>query len=119
LWCVGCSEIYETVTQGIGDAIKERLNRGYADNPLNKMVDSVVVSREPALRKLIEEAVDGALVGDFRAALKDAVTHKLARVLTSKLEGEIEKRANELRSSPEMRARITLAIEQAVKSASA
>lgn len=109
-------QIYETVTQGIGEAIKDRLNRGYSDNPLNKMVDAVVVSREPALRKLIEDAVDGALVGDFRAALQEAVTHKLARVLTSKMEGEIEKRANELRSSPEVRARITLAIEQAVKS---
>ena len=96
-------QIYDTVVAGLGDAIKERLNRGYQDNPLNLLVDSVVRSREAQLRRLIEEAVDGALCGDFRIALTEAVTHKLARILTSKLEGEIEKRANELRASPEMR----------------
>ena len=37
------------------------------------------------------------------------------RVLISKFEGEIEKRAAELRSSPEFRARVTLAIEKAIK----
>jgi len=108
-------QIYETIIAGIGESIKERLNRGYQDNPLNKMIDAVVETRAPEIKKLIEEAVDGAMIGDLRAALKDAVTHKLARVLVSKLEGEIEKRANEFRSSPEMRARITLAIEKAIK----
>jgi hypothetical protein len=111
-------QIYDSIVVGVAEAIKDRLNRGYADNPLNKLIDSVVVSREAEIRKLIEDAIDGALIGDFRTALRDAVTHKLARVITSKLEGEIEKRANELRASPEVRARITLAIDQALKSVS-
>lgn len=109
-------QIQETIVAGLGEAIKNRVTQGYGDNPLNKLIDSVVASRTDSIRKLIEEAIDGALVGDFRAALKDALTHKLARVITSKLEGEIEKRANELRASPETRARITLAIEAALKS---
>ena len=110
-------QIIQTVQEGIGEAINARLN-GY-NTPLTAMIDGVVKSREPEIRKLIEDAIDGALIGDFRAALKEAVTHKLARVITAKMEGEVEKRANELRASPEIRARITLAVDAALKSVSA
>jgi hypothetical protein len=109
------NNIIETVHSAIGEAIKARLAIGYHDSPMNKMIDSVIVAREPAIRKLVEEAIDGALSGDLRTAIKDACAHKLARVLVSKMEGEIEKRAVELRQSPEFRAKVTLAIEQAVK----
>lgn len=107
-------QIIQTVQEGIGEAIKARLT-GY-QSPLSTMLDGVVKSREPELRELMEEVLDEALLGDFRSALREAVTHKLARVITSKMEGEIEKRANELRASPEVRARITLAIGAALKS---
>lgn len=107
-------QILQTVKDGIGDAIKSRLS-GY-NTPLTSLIDGAVKSREPEIRKLIEDAIDGAMIGDFRAALQDAITHKLARVITAKMEGEIEKRANELRASPEVRARITLAIDAALKS---
>lgn len=108
-------QILDNVAHSLGEAIKASLTSGYHNNPLHKMVTAVVESRETEIRKVVEEAMDGALVGDFREALKDAVTHKLARVLTSKMEGEIEKRANELRSSPEVRAKITLAISGVLK----
>ena len=107
-------QIFETVKEAVAESIKARLTA--YNTPLAAVLDGVVKSRETEIRKMLESAVDGALVGDFRAALQDAVTHKLARVITSKMEGEIEKRANELRSSPEMRARITLAVEAALKS---
>lgn len=108
-------QIIETVTQGLGEAIKERVTRGYHDSPLNKMIDAVVIERLPKIKLLVEEAIDGALEGDFRKEIKQACTHKLARVLVSKMEGEIEKRAVELRASPEFRAKVTLAIDSVVK----
>ena len=110
-------QIIQAVQEGIGEAIKARLNS--YNTPLAVMLDGVVKSREPEIRKLIEDAIDGALIGDFRAALKESITHKLARVITTKMEGEVEKRANELRTSPEIRARITLAVDAALKSVSA
>jgi hypothetical protein len=108
-------QIVEQVRTGLGDAIRQRITQGYHDNPLNKLIDSVVTDRLPRIRAIIEEAIDSSLVEDFRKEIKDACAHKLARVLVSKMEGEIEKRANELRTSPELRARITLAIEHAIK----
>lgn len=108
-------QIIETVTHGLGEAIKERVSRGYHDTPLNKLIDQIVVERLPKIRTLVEEAIDGALSGDFREEIKSACTHKLARVLVSKMEGELEKRAVELRASPEFRAKVTLAIDNVVK----
>lgn len=110
-------QIIETVTAGLGEAIKARVGSGYGTNPLNELVDSVVASRAEPLRKLIEECVDGALVGNLRASIQEAVTHKLARVLTSKMEGEIEKRVNDLRSNPETRAKIILLVQKAITEA--
>lgn len=107
-------DVWNAVKDAIGSAITERLAKTY-DSPLNKMVDAVVVARSSELQSLMESAIDGALTGDFKAAIRDAVTHKLARIITSKMEGEIEKRAVELRASPEFRARCTLAVEAAIK----
>lgn len=107
-------DVWNAVKDAIAEAVTQRLGKTY-DSPLNKMVDAVVASRESEIRSLLEQSIDGALTGDFRAAIQDAVTHKLARIITSKMEGEIEKRAVELRGSPEFRARCTLAIEAAIK----
>ena len=109
-------EIYKTVLAGIGDVIKDRLNRGYSDNPLNKMIDSVVLSKQNEISKLIKESIDGALTVDFRKEIKEAISHKLAKILISKMEGEIEKVANNLRNSPEFRAKVTLAITDVINS---
>jgi hypothetical protein len=59
--------------------------------------------------------LDRAFADDFRDKLRDAAAHKLARVVISKCEGEIEKRANEMRSDPAFRARLTLAVEAAIR----
>jgi len=107
--------VYREVCEGLSRAISERMNRGYADNPLNQMIDQVVQSRADRLRPMIEGALDSAFSKDFQECLSEAITHKLARVLISKVEGEIEKRANDLRTSPEFRAKLTLAIEKAIK----
>jgi hypothetical protein len=108
-------QIIETVVNGIGEAIKARISAGHQNNPLNKLIDSVVESRADKLRTMIEEAVDGALFGNFRASIQEACSHKLARIIVSKMEGEIEKRYVELRSSPEVRAKITLAIDRELR----
>lgn len=109
-------QIYETIAAGLGEAIKSRLNQGYNDNPLNRLVDQVVASRSGEIQKLLEDSVDAAFKADFREAIRDAVTHKLAKILVSKMEGEIEKQANQLRSHAEFRARVTVAIAAVIKS---
>lgn len=107
--------VLKTIRESIQEAIKARMSQGYNENPLNKLVDSVVTSHVEELRDILDSAVSKAVRGDFKKELQDAFNHKLARVLVSKFEGEIEKRAAEMRGSPEFRARVTLAIEKAIK----
>lgn len=105
--------VISTVHSAITEVIKAKLS-GY-NSPLDKIIADSVADKTTSIRFLLDEAIGGALVGDFREALKDACTRKLAKVLISKMEGEIEKRANDLRADPEFRARLTIAITDVVK----
>lgn len=107
-------QVYGGILAAIGEAVKNHLSQGWSKSPLDRVLNDVLTRREPELRALIDEAVTQSFVG-FRDNLREAASHKLARVLMSKAEGEIEKRANELRSDPAFRARLTLAIESAIK----
>lgn len=110
------NQILKQVQESIHETIKNRLTIGYGDAPLNKLIDSVVQDNSEELRKLVGDSFTAAIrQDDFKSELKTAFNHKLARVLVSKFEGEIEKRANEMRADPTTRARITLAIQAAIE----
>ena len=106
-------DIATAVKESMGKAIESTLG-GY-NTPLAALIKEVVERRKDEVKELLESSMDSAFKGDFREAIKDAVTHKLSRILVSKMEGEIEKQANELRSSPEFRAKLTLAIGQVIR----
>jgi len=106
-------EILNQVKDAIAKSIVAAL-AGY-NSPLNKMIEVVIARKHNAIELMLERAVDEALTGDLKADLQTACSHKLARVLISKMEGEIEKRANDLRANPEFRAKLTVAIANAVK----
>ena len=108
-------QIARTIQEGIQEAIVDRLTRGYNDNPLNKLIDSIVVEREGEMRSLVNTAFDKAFSQDFGDNLQEAFQKKVAKLLISKIEGETEKSVNTLRSSPEFRAEMTLAVNKVVK----
>ncbi len=97
-------------------AVVESLT-GY-QGPLRKLCEAVISENYDSLAKLIREEFAG-LVGsdDFRSDLKIALNKKLASTLIARMGGELEAQVNKLKADPATRARITLAIEQAVKSA--
>ena len=110
-------QVIRMVMDGVAEAVKGRINQNYANTPLNQTIDAVVAARIPTINALVSSAMDAALSdGGFRDALNDAVKHKLATVLVGKFGGEIEKRVNDLRASPETRAKITLALTKAIDS---
>jgi hypothetical protein len=114
------SVIAKQIQESVGAAVRARLTQGYGDSPLHKLIDKIVLAKAPQLEALLASAADSAFASaDFKKELNDAFNHKLARVLVSRFEGEIEKRTCELRADPKMRARITLAIERAISEAAA
>lgn len=105
--------IVATVRDAITGAVKSKLE-GY-NSPLDPIIKTVIERRRAEFESMLDEAVTDSLKGDFRTAMKEACTHKLARVIMSKTEGEIEKQANELRSSGPFRAQLTLAIDKCIR----
>lgn len=106
--------VIQTVHSAITEAIKTKLS-GYS-SPLDSLINQSINKHSAQISAVLDDAVGAVLKGDFAEALKDACGKKLAKVIIAKAEGEIEKKANDLRSSPEFRAKLTVAISEVVKS---
>ena len=99
--------------ESIAKAIESELI-GY-NKPLSDLTKRVIQDHEVELYSLLNGEFSNLLRrGDFKTALKKALTEKLAKVLIARMGGELESRVNELKSDPTTRARITLAIEEIV-----
>lgn len=107
--------VISTVHSAITEAIKAKLASGY-NSPLDALIKASVDKHSPAIQGMMDKAIQDALTGDFATALADACTRKLAKVIIQKMEGEIEKKANDLRGSPEFRAKLTLAVSEVISS---
>jgi DNA polymerase III delta subunit len=107
-------QVYRTINEGIEKAIVTNLTSGYTSNPLFKIIESVIQRKTSEFERIIEEAINGALEVNIQKLLKEAIAGKIIKLMVSKMEGEAEKQFNNLKSSPQFRAKMTLAIEQAV-----
>lgn len=106
--------VLNTVEQAISEAVVKNLSA--YNNPLDELIKVAVAKHQEKIQKLFDDAIENVVVGGLKDSLETAISHKISKVLVSKMEGEIEKQANELRSSPEFRAKLTLAIGNLVKS---
>ena len=102
-------QVTSQLRDSIGEAIKNKL-AGY-NTPLDKIIERAVIAKQEELFDLVRDAFSEVTSGDIKAQIKQAAAHKIAKVLVSKMDGEIEKRANDFRADPATRARIVLAIE--------
>jgi len=100
------------------DAVKTKLT-GY-NSPLDKLIEETISGHRSEFRQLLEEGISSAIdSNEFRTEIVTAVNRSLATSLVQRFGGEIEKQVNVLKSDPTTRARITIAIEEIVKSANA
>lgn len=107
-------QILEAINDAVSKSIITALT-GY-NSPLNKLCEEVVSKHRDDLFAMLDAEVAGLkTTPEFKAAIKDALNHKLAKLMVAKMEGELEKRVNDLRAQPGMRARIVLAVENIIK----
>lgn len=106
-------QIVNQINETFAEAVGKRLQSDY-NGPFGKIIERAVAAKEAELLQLVADAISEVTTGSIREQIKVAAAHKIARVLVSKMEGEIEKRANDFRADPATRARITLAIEAAI-----
>jgi hypothetical protein len=102
------------IRDGLRDAVKSKFT-GY-NKPLDTLIETAISTHAQKFRAMLEDAI-GSCVSDaaFRDEIKNAVHHNLAKTLIQRFGGEIQKQVNVLKSDPTTRARITLAIEEIVK----
>lgn len=110
------AEVMQCVRNGIAKAIQERMSTNY-NNPFEKVIASAIDSQQSVIRELMVDGIKSALNdAEFRESLKTAMRSKLAGLLVQRFGGEMEKQVNALKSDPSTRARITVAIDEILKS---
>ena len=106
-------EILRTARSAITESIIKELT-GY-NKPFSELISRVFKDNENELYELVNDEFSSLISSDgFKDNLKKALKEKLAKVLVSRMGGELEKKVNELKSNPATRAKITLAIENCV-----
>lgn len=109
--------IERSIMQGIAEGIKSQLTKSY-DNPVEKIVKSLIDTQDAQIRSLFGEAFSGLFSNEeFRRQIIDQTRSILAKQLVQKFGGELEKTVNQLKSDPATRARITVAIDEIVRTA--
>jgi len=115
---IDADKLFENaIRDGIREGVKSKIG-GY-NSDLDKLVNSAIQTHHAAFKKLLEDAIQSSITDEaFRFEIMKAVRHNLAKTLVQRFGGEIEKQVNVLKSDPTTRARITLAIEEIVKTTS-
>ena len=107
----------KAILKQVGKALNECMVKelvGY-NKPLSKLTERVIAENEAKLFVLISSEFDQLLDSAvFKKSLKQALNDKLAKVLVSRMGGELEKQVNSLKADPRTRAKITMAIDSLV-----
>lgn len=109
--------ITDAVRDGLREGIKNKFSSHYGDNPIGRLIEHAIATKRQEFLDLLNDSLTSA-IGDagFREQIQSAVRQTLAKTLVSRFGGELEKQVNVLKSDPATRARITIAIEEIVKS---
>ncbi len=109
-------QLIKSATSAVYESISKAMANDY-QGPIKKAVDHVLTKHHAKVESIVEDAFLGLINTDgFKESVHKALQDKLARVLVSKMGGELESKVNALKANPETRARITIAISECVKS---
>lgn len=106
-------DILSVTQNSIQAAIKESLTK--YDSPLVKLVTAVVNEHSQQLKQIISESFDEVIqMDEFKAAIRDGFSHKVARTIISNNDGLFEKVSNELKQDSVFKAKMSLAVANVV-----
>ena len=106
-------DILKTAQASIGNAITAVFT-GY-NNPLSKLIISVVDENSKELRSLISDSfVNVIRTENFKESIVNAFSHKVARTIISNNEGLFDKVSNELKNDATFKAKMAIAVSNVV-----
>jgi hypothetical protein len=103
----------------IRDAVREGVKSKFSgyNSPLDAIFKASIDAHSGKIRQLFEDAIATCITDqEFRETIATEVRRSLAKLLVRRFGGELEKQVNVLKRDPATRARLTLAIEEIVKS---
>lgn len=110
-------ECMKAVRAGIAKAITDKFTQSY-NNPFNTMIEAAINANKQEIHNLVAGSIAEALKSDgFRTDIAAAVRKKLADILVQRFGGELERQVNALKSDPTTRSRITVAIDDIIRTA--
>ena len=107
-------DILSSAQTAIAKSIHEVLT-GY-NSPLSKLVISVVEENQKFLRSIISDSFNEVIrTEDFKRAIVDAFSHKVARSIISNNDGLFDKVSNELKQDAVFKSKMALAVSNVVE----
>lgn len=107
-------DILQAAQQAINESVVKALTTGY-DSPMVKLVKSVVDENSSELRKLISDSFTEVIrKDDFKQAIINAFSHKVARTIISNNDGLFDKVSNELKQDAVFKSKMALAVANVV-----
>lgn len=107
-------DILKTAQQSINEAISKCMT-GY-DSPMNKLVKSVVDENSAELRNIISSSFTKVIRTDeFKQAIVNAFSHKVARTIISNNDGLFDKVSNELKQDAVFKSKMAIAVSNVVE----
>jgi len=107
-------QILSKVNEGVSKAIIEAIT-GYA-SPLTLYAKQTIEKHAGEIQTIMDSALTQTISSkEFKLAVKECFTHKLAKTLMAKMEGEVEKAATLFRQDPVRRAKVIAIIEKIIQ----
>ena len=108
------NDILGVVKSSITESVKSVLT-GY-NSPLNKLITSVVDENSTELRSIISDSFTTVIrLGDFKASIIDAFSHKVSRAIISNNDGLFDKVSNELKQDAIFKSKMSIAVANVVE----
>lgn len=108
------NDILGVVQSSITESVKSVLT-GY-NSPLNKLITSVVDENSTELRSIISDSFTTVIrLGDFKASIIDAFSHKVSRAIISNNDGLFDKVSNELKQDAIFKSKMSIAVANVVE----
>jgi hypothetical protein len=107
-------DILKSVQLSIDTVIKKVLQDDY-NSPLKKLIISIIEENSTELKSLISDSFLKVIRKDeFKQAIVNAFSHKIARSIISNNDGLFDKVSNELKQDTFFKSRMVLAVENVV-----
>lgn len=108
------NDILGVVQSSITESVKSVLTG--CNSPLNKLITSVVDENSTELRSIISDSFTTVIrLGDFKASIIDAFSHKVSRAIISNNDGLFDKVSNELKQDAIFKSKMSIAVANVVE----